>query len=83
MALLPAAFGMGMLSLLLALSLCPNSALTDSEVGLLLAVIVWSRRMTLWGHLSKACCCSLVLRSRGMQGDAVFPSLLLHLVGVV
>lgn len=60
-----------------------NSALTVvSEVGLLLAVIVWSRSMTLQGHFSRACRCSLVLHSRGVQGDIAFPALFLYRVKV-
>lgn len=71
-ALLPAAFWNGCaLIAFFALSSCPKSALTVVSEGLLLAVVVRGRDMTLQGCF----CCRLMLCSRGVQGFMVLLSL--------
>lgn len=75
-ALLPAAFWSGCALLgFFALLPCPKSSLTVISEGLLLAVVIWGRDMTLQGCFCRACCCSLMLCSRGVQGNVVLPFL--------
>lgn len=63
-----------MLIAFFAFSPCPQSALTVISEGLLLAA-VWDRDMTLQRCFCRACCCSLMLCFRGVQGDVAIPLL--------